>query len=100
MITGTLELKIYKYLEEMKGKKKLKEKDIINKIIEDTGKEGNEIKKTLREMVNVGMVMYSYGGGASSVEIPSEDYLAEKGIERKIPESYDKDISYKDIIIE
>jgi hypothetical protein len=31
-------------------------------------------------MINVGKLMYSYGGGASSVEIPSEEYLKEKGL--------------------
>lgn len=94
---ANLELKIYKYLEEMKGKKKLKEKDVIVKINEDTGKEKDEVKKALRGMVDVGMIMYSYGGGASSVEIPNDDYLKEKGIERRLPEEYSKEIFYKDV---
>ena len=71
---------IYAYSEKMKGKKKLKEKDIIKKIMADTGEEKNTVKTALRAMINVGKLMYSYGGGASSVEIPSEEYLKEKGL--------------------
>jgi hypothetical protein len=72
---------IYAYMEKMKGKKKLKEKDVIKKIIADhEGLDKNTVKTALREMINVGKLMYSYGGGASSVEIPSEEYLKEKGL--------------------
>lgn len=72
--------KIFAYMQQMKGKKKLKEKDVIKKINADTGEEKDVVKKALREMINVGKLMYSYGGGASSVEIPSEEYLKEKGM--------------------
>jgi len=72
--------KIFAYLEQMKGKKKLKEKDIIKKIVADTEEEKDTVKTALRAMINVGKLMYSYGGGASSVEIPSEEYLREKGM--------------------
>lgn len=72
--------KIFAYMQQMKGKKKLKEKDIIKKIAEDTTEDKDTVKKALREMINVGKVMYSYGGGSSSVEIPSEEYLKEKGL--------------------
>ena len=72
--------KIFAYLEQMKGKKKLKEKDIIKKIVADTEEEKDTVKAALRGMINVGKLMYSYGGGASSVEIPSEEYLKEKGM--------------------
>jgi hypothetical protein len=72
--------KIYAFLLEMKGKKKLKEKDICKKISEDTGLDKEVVKKSMREMIDVGKLMYSYGGGASSVEIPSEEYLKEKGL--------------------
>ena len=72
---------IYAYMEKMKGKKKLKEKDVIKKIMADhEGLDKNTVKTALREMINVGKIMYSYGGGASSVEIPSEEYLKEKGL--------------------
>jgi uncharacterized protein YdcH (DUF465 family) len=72
---------IYAYLQKMKGKKKLKEKDVIKKIMADHEElDKNTVKTALREMINVGKVMYSYGGGASSVEIPSEEYLREKGL--------------------
>ena len=40
----------------------------------------DEVKKAMRGMIDVGRLMYSYGGGASSVEIPSEEYLREKGM--------------------
>ncbi len=71
---------IFAYSEKMKGKKKLKEKDIIKKIMADTNEDKAVVKTALREMINVGKLMYSYGGGASSVEIPSEEYLREKGM--------------------
>ncbi len=72
---------IYAYLEKMKGKKKLKEKDIIKKIMVDHEElDKMTVRTALREMINVGKVMYAYGGGASSVEIPSEEYLKEKGL--------------------
>ena len=80
METEELKEKIYAYMQQMKGKKKLKEKDVCKKISEDTGVEKDVVKKALREMINVGKLMYSYGGGASSVEIPSEEYLKEKGL--------------------
>ena len=71
---------IFAMMEKYKGKRKLKEKDIIKGIMADTGLEKAEVKTALREMINVGRLMYSYGGGASSVEIPSEEYLKEKGL--------------------
>ena len=46
-------------------------------------------------MVNLGMVMYSYGGGASSVEIPSEEYLKEKRMEKRLPKDYSLSIQSK-----
>jgi hypothetical protein len=72
--------KIYAFVEAAKGKKKLKEKDILKGVSADAGIDKDEVKKALREMIDVGKLMYSYGGGASSVEIPSEEYLREKGL--------------------
>lgn len=72
--------KIYAFTEAAKGKKKLKEKDIIKGVSADAGVDKDEVKKALREMIDIGRLMYSYGGGASSVEIPSEEYLREKGL--------------------
>lgn len=80
MEQSEIQEQIYAYSEKMKGKKKLKEKDIIKKIMADTGEEKDTVKTALRAMINVGKLMYSYGGGASSVEIPSEEYLKEKGL--------------------
>lgn len=80
MEQAEIQEKIYEYMQQMKGKKKLKEKDVIKKISGDTGEEKDTVKTALREMINVGKLMYSYGGGASSVEIPSEEYLREKGM--------------------
>lgn len=80
METEEIKAKIWEYSEKMKGKKKLKEKDIIKKIAADTELEKDVVKAALREMINVGKLMYSYGGGASSVEIPSDEYLKEKGM--------------------
>jgi hypothetical protein len=72
---------IYAYMVKMKGKKKLKEKDIIKKIMaEHPELDKLGVRGPLRGMINVGKLMYSYGGGASSVEIPSEEYLKEKGL--------------------
>jgi hypothetical protein len=72
--------KIFAYSTKMKGKKKLKEKDIIKAIMAETEQDKDTVKGALRAMINVGKLMYSYGGGASSVEIPSEEYLKEKGL--------------------
>ncbi|UCE71638.1 MAG: hypothetical protein JSV11_01570 [Nitrospiraceae bacterium] len=80
MEQAEIQEKIMEYMEQMKGKKKLKEKDVIKKIVADTSEEKDTVKTALREMINVGKLMYSYGGGASSVEIPSEEYLREKGM--------------------
>ncbi len=80
METAELQDKIFAYMQKMKGKKKLKEKDVIRAISEETSQEKDTVKKALRLMIDVGKLMYSYGGGASSVEIPSEEYLKEKGL--------------------
>ncbi len=80
MEQAEIQEQIYAYSTKMKGKKKLKEKDIIKYISAEIGEEKDVVKKALREMINVGKLMYSYGGGASSVEIPSEEYLKEKGL--------------------
>ena len=75
-----LQDKIYAFVLAAKGKKKLKEKDITNGINTEAGIEKDEVKKAMRAMIDVGRLMYSYGGGASSVEIPSDEYLREKGL--------------------
>ena len=76
-----IQTEIYAYMEKMKGKKKLKEKDIIKKIMADHAElDKLTVRDALRGLINVGKLMYSYGGGASSVEIPSEEYLKEKGL--------------------
>lgn len=75
-----LKEKIFAFVQAAKGKKKLKEKDIIKGVSADTGADKDEVKKAMREMIDIGKLMYSYGGGASSVEIPSEEYLKEKGL--------------------
>ncbi|MDA8085879.1 MAG: hypothetical protein M0Z75_04190 [Nitrospiraceae bacterium] len=75
-----LQDKIYAFVQAAKGKKKLKEKDIIKGVSADTGETPDAVKKAMREMIDVGRLMYSYGGGSSSVEIPSEEYLREKGM--------------------
>lgn len=80
METKELQDKIFVFLEAAKGKKKLKEKDIIRGVSEAQNLEKDEVKKALRAMIDVGRLMYSYSGGASSVEIPSEEYLREKGL--------------------
>lgn len=80
MEQAEIQEKIFEYMQQMKGKKKLKEKDIIKKISGDIGEEKDTVKKALRAMIDIGKLMYSYGGGASSVEIPSEEYLKEKGL--------------------
>jgi hypothetical protein len=71
---------IFAFCEKFKGKKKLKEKDILKGVAEQESLDKAEVKTALREMIDVGKLMYSYGGGASSVEIPSEEYLREKGL--------------------
>ena len=80
METVELQDKIFAFVEAAKGKKKLKEKDIIKGVSEAESISADEVKKALRGMIDVGRLMYSYSGGASSVEIPSEEYLREKGL--------------------
>ena len=80
MEQAEIQEKIFAYSTKMKGKKKLKEKDIIKAVMAETNEDKDTVKTALREMINVGKLMYSYGGGASSVEIPSEEYLKEKGL--------------------
>jgi hypothetical protein len=80
METAELQDQIFAFVEAAKGKKKLKEKDIIKGISANTGEDKDTVKKAMRAMIDVGRLMYSYGGGASSVEIPSEEYLREKGL--------------------
>ena len=80
MEMAELQDKIYAFCEAAKGKKKLKEKDILVGLSTELSIDKDEVKKALREMINVGRLMYSDGGGASSVEIPSEEYLREKGM--------------------
>ncbi|MDA8078913.1 MAG: hypothetical protein M0Z79_08250 [Nitrospiraceae bacterium] len=80
MEVAELQDKIYAFCLAAKGKKKLKEKDIIKGVSEELSLQPDEVKKAMRAMIDVGRLMYSYGGGASSVEIPSEEYLREKGL--------------------
>lgn len=80
MEDAELKDKIFAFVQAAKGKKKLKEKDIIKGVSEETGVDQATVKKAMREMIDIGRLMYSYGGGASSVEIPSEEYLREKGL--------------------
>lgn len=80
METSELQDKIFAFVEAAKGKKKLKEKDIIKGVSAEQNLPADEVKKAMRAMIDVGRLMYSYGGGASSVEIPSEEYLREKGL--------------------
>jgi hypothetical protein len=80
MEIAELQDKIFAFCEAAKGKKKLKEKDIIKGVSAEQNVPADEVKKAMRAMIDVGRLMYSYGGGASSVEIPSEEYLREKGM--------------------
>jgi hypothetical protein len=80
MEPAELKDKIFAYLQKFKGKKRLKEKEIWKGVSEETGASQDEVKKALREMIDEGRLMYSYTGGASTVEIPSEEYLREKGL--------------------
>jgi hypothetical protein len=80
METAELQDKIFAFVEAAKGKKKLKEKDILNGVSTELNIDKDIVKKAMRAMIDVGRLMYSYGGGASSVEIPSEEYLREKGL--------------------
>ncbi len=80
METAELQDKIFAFVEAAKGKKKLKEKDILKGVSAEQNVSADDVKKAMRAMIDVGRLMYSYGGGASSVEIPSEEYLREKGL--------------------
>jgi hypothetical protein len=79
-MSDELKEKIFAFVEKAKGKKKLKEKDILKGVAAAEDIDKAEVKKSLRAMIDVGRLMYAYGGGASSVEIPSDEYLKEKGL--------------------
>ncbi|MEW6713524.1 MAG: hypothetical protein AB1306_00330 [Nitrospirota bacterium] len=76
-----IQKQIYDFSIKMKGKKKLKEKDIIKEVSASSGEDKEVVKAAMRALINDGLLMYSYGGGASSVEIPSDEYLKEKGLD-------------------
>lgn len=76
-----IQKQIYDFSLKMKGKKKLKEKDIIKEVSASSGEDKEVVKTAMRALINDGLLMYSYGGGASSVEIPSDEYLKEKGLD-------------------
>lgn len=76
-----IQKQIYDFSLKMKGKKKLKEKDIIKEVSASSGEDKEVVKAAMRALINDGLLMYSYGGGASSVEIPSDEYLIEKGLD-------------------
>jgi len=80
MDAEAIKSKIFDILQKAKGKKKLKEKDVIRMTSEELQIEKDEAKKVLRDLIEEGKLCYSYSGGASSVEIPSEEYLREKGL--------------------
>ncbi len=80
MDTAEIQKKIWEVLEKAKGKKKLKEKDVCRLVSEEIGADKDEVKTVLRAIIDEGKLCYSYSGGASSVEIPSEEYLREKGM--------------------
>jgi hypothetical protein len=80
METFELQEHIFAFLEAAKGKRKLKEKDIIKGVAAEQTLPAEDVKKAMRAMIDAGRIMYSYTGGASSVEIPSEEYLKEKGL--------------------
>lgn len=80
METAELQDKIFAFVQAAKGKKKLKEKDILKGVSAEQSVSTDDVKKAMRAMIDIGRLMYSYGGGASSVEIPSEEYLREKGL--------------------
>ena len=65
METAELQDKIFAFVQVAKGKKKLKEKDIINGMSAETGIDKDVVKKAMRGMIDVGRPMYSYVGGNS-----------------------------------
>ncbi len=63
-----------------KGRRRLKGKDIIKGVSVSTGEIPEHVKESMRAMIDAGRLMYCDSVGATSVEIPSEEYLREKGI--------------------
>ena len=59
METAELQDKIFAFVEAAKGKKKLKEKDIIKGVSEEQSLPPDEVKKAMRGMIDVGRLMYS-----------------------------------------
>ena len=75
-----LQNKIYEFVQAAKGRRRLKGKDIIKEVSASTGEPPEQVRNSLRAMIDVGRLMYSDSVGATSVEIPTEEYLREKGI--------------------
>ncbi len=80
MEQAELQDKIYGFVQAAKGRKKLKGKDIITGVSAETGEMQEHVKKAMREMIDAGRLMYSDTVGSTSVVIPSEEYLREKGL--------------------
>ncbi len=80
MEEAKLQEKIYEFVREAKGRRKLKGKDIIKGVSAQTGVIPEHVKSSMRDMIDAGRLMYSDTVGATSVEIPSDEYLREKGL--------------------
>jgi hypothetical protein len=61
--------KIYELVEKSVGKKKLKSSDIQKTISAEAGISRDEVKDALKDLVDVGQLIYTYFGG-SFIEIP------------------------------
>ncbi len=63
---------IYELVEKAMGRKQLKPGDVFKKLSKDHGVDKSEAKLALRELIDVGTLIYSYKGG-SFLEIPPKE---------------------------
>lgn len=75
-----LQNKIFEFVQAAKGRRVLKEKDIIKAVSAGTGESPEHVKKSLRALIELGCLMYSDAAAVTSVEVPSVEYLKEKGL--------------------
>ncbi|MDA8157366.1 MAG: hypothetical protein M0Z52_13100 [Actinomycetota bacterium] len=75
-----LQDKIFEFVLAAKGRKVLKEKDVIKGVSAATGETPEYVKKSLRALIDTGCLMYSDAAAITSIEVPTMEYLKEKGL--------------------
>ena len=80
MVQAELQDKIFEFVLAARGRKVLKEKDVIKGVSAATGEAPEYVKKSLRALIDTGCLMYSDAAATTSIEVPTMEYLKEKGL--------------------